>query len=206
MASGDHKAHFMRIPWAATLLSKPNTITRVPGSRTPKRSTEDSLFALTLKSSQTFDACICYYKRPGPSDDRIQEVSTLITIGDGLNGHPAILHGGMVAAILDESMGILQSANHERGHLLRVGKGLAQGELPPHGLGSFTAYLNVRYLKPVQTPGSLVCTARYTRQEGRKEWIEAVVKQFVAHGEDESEEVVCAIGEALFVEPKGSRL
>jgi len=123
-----------------------------------------------------------------------------------MNGHPSILHGGIVASILDEGMGILQSANHERDHMLRVGKGLAQGELPPHGIGSFTAELKVRYLKPVATPGSLVCTARYVKRDGRKEWIYAEIKQHIAHGEDDDEVVVCATAEALFIEPKPSKL
>lgn len=206
MAPEDSKAPFRRIPWTAHLLSKPNIVCRVPGSRQPKTSTEDSLFADILKTPQTIRSCICYYQRPAESATKIEEVSTLMTFGDGMNGHPQIMHGGIVASILDEGMGILQNANHERDHFLAVGKGLAQGELPPHGINSFTVELKVKYLKPVQTPGSLVCTARYVKREGRKEWIYAEVKQHVAHGEDDDEEIVCATGEALFVEPRGSRI
>ena len=124
-----------------------------------------------------------------------------------MNGHPEIMHGGIVASILDEAMGMLQAANHERKHMLRVGAGLAQGETSPHGLGSFTVELKIKYLKPVRTPGSLMVTARYVRQEGRKKWIFAELKQHESHGEDGyGEEVVCATGEALFVVPKSSRL
>lgn len=130
-----------------------------------------------------------------------------MTLGNGMNGHADIMHGGIVASILDEAMGILQSSNHERDHLTRVGKGLAQGELPPHGIGTFTVELKIRYLKPVRTPGSLMVVARYVKRQGRKEWIHAEVKQYLDHGEDDDgEEVVCATGEAIFVEPKASKL
>ncbi|KAK5125540.1 hypothetical protein LTR85_000651 [Meristemomyces frigidus] len=207
MAPEDSKTSFQRIPWAASLLRKPNVVCRVPGSRHPKRSTEDSLFAEVLKTPRTIRSCICIYQRPSESDEKIEEVSTLMTLGEGMNGHPHIMHGGIVASILDEAMGVLQSANHERDHLLKVGKGLAQGELPPHGIGTFTVELKIKYLKPVRTPGSLVVTAKYVKREGRKEWIYAEVKQHESHGEDDDgEEVVCATGEALFIEPRATRL
>ncbi|KAK5135936.1 hypothetical protein LTR08_004394 [Meristemomyces frigidus] len=206
-SSDDSKASFLRIPWAASLLSKPNTVVRVPGSRQPKLSREDSLFAEVLKTPRTIQSCISLYQRPAEHDAKIEEVSTLMTLGDGMNGHPGILHGGIVASILDEAMGILQSANHEREHLRKVGTGSAQGELPTHGIGTFTVELKTRFLKPVRTPGSLVVTARYVRREGRKEWICAEVKQHESFGEDDyGEVVVCATAEGLFVEPKGSRL
>ena len=207
MAPDDSKAAFLRIPWAAALLNRPNVICRVPGSRQAKRSLEDSLFAEVLKTPRTMSSCIAFYTKPSETDGSIDEVSTLITMGNGMNGHPNILHGGIVASIIDEGMGILQSVNHERDHLARVGKGLAQGELPPQGFGSFTAELTVKYLKPVHTPDSVLVTARYTKREGRKEWIHAEIKQHISHGEDDyGEEIVCATGDALFIEPRASKM
>lgn len=207
MAPSDAREPFMHIPWAARLLNKPGTVTRIAGSRKPKASTEDSLFAEVLKTDRTIRSCLSFHPRPEPEDAAITEIHTLMIVGNGMNGHPAIMHGGIVASIIDEAMGILQTANHERNHLLAVGKGLAQGELPEHGIGSFTAELKIKYLKPVQTPGALIVTARYTKKEGRKEWIYAEIRQ--RHGAEEDydgDEVVCATGEALFIEPKQSRL
>lgn len=209
MAPEDSKAPFFRIPWAASLLQRPNIICRIPGSRRPKSDLEDSLFAETLKTPRTLRSCISFYQKPKVDAEKIEECSTLFTVGDGLNGHSNIMHGGIVASILDEAMGILQTVNIEREHLLSVGKGQAQGELAPHGLGTFTVYLNIRYRAPVRTPGNLVATAKYVKREGRKEWIDAVIKQRVGHGEDDDgEEIVCATAEGMFVEPKrkGSRL
>ncbi|KAH9822748.1 putative Xaa-Pro aminopeptidase P [Teratosphaeria destructans] len=204
MAPSDSKETFMRIPWAANLLNRPNIVLHVPNSRKPKASREDSLYAETFKTPRTLRSCISFYQRPSPSDEKIEEVSTLYTVGDGLNGHPDIMHGGIVATVIDESMGILGNANQERRHLLRVQKGEAQGELPPPQTGTFTAFLHVNYLAPVQTPGAIVVTARYTKRQGdRKEWIEAVIKQHIPTGDDDyGEEIVCAKAEALFVKPK----
>jgi acyl-coenzyme A thioesterase PaaI-like protein len=101
-------------------------------------------------------------------------------------------------------MGILQTVNHERDHMRRVGKSVGNGELPDSGLGSFTAYLNVRYLKPVQTSTALVVVARYVKREGRKDFINAEIRQ-AGEGKD-CETVLCATGEALFVVPKASNL
>ncbi|KAK3639887.1 hypothetical protein LTR56_010223 [Elasticomyces elasticus] len=203
MTSDDSKAAFLSIPWARSILNRPNIVFRVPGSRKPKSSTEDTLFAEILKTPRTFTNCISYYAKPADDDPSINEVSTLIRMGDGMNGHPGILHGGIVASVLDEAMGILQNVNQERDHLRRVGKGLAQGEIAPLSLGSFTATLDIKYLKPVHTPDSLLVTARYTKRDGRKEWIHAEIKQHLSHGEDDyGEEIVCATGDALFIEPK----
>jgi acyl-coenzyme A thioesterase PaaI-like protein len=80
------------------------------------------------------------------------------------------------------------------------------------GLGSFTADLRVRYLRPVRTPGAIAVVVKRARKEGRKEWWVAELKQWHGVGEGEDEEgevVVCATGEALFVTPRaagGSRL
>ncbi|RMX85422.1 hypothetical protein D0869_03840 [Hortaea werneckii] len=223
-------------PWIRAFLAQPNLMIRVPSNRVSKLSTEDSLFAETLQTSRTFPECFIFYTAPSPpassslpsptsneeESSRIQEVHFLVRVGDGLNGHPAILHGGIVAALVDEGMGVLQTVNHERAHMLRLrqkkspggngddgggGGRVSEGSedslssLPP--LGSFTAELKIRYRRPVSTPGEVLCTARYVRREGRKEWIEAVIRQGEVEGVGEGDGVVtCAVGEGLFIEPK----
>lgn len=206
MALEDSKAPFMRIPWAASLLKRPDTILRVPESRKHKATGEDSLFAETLKTPRTFRSCICFYIRPPPDQDKIEEISTLITLGDGISGHIGVMHGGVVATVLDEAMGILQAANYDRDHLAAVGKGLAPSELPLP-LDNYTAQLNIRYLRPVKTPGALIATARLVKRKGRKEWISAEIKQREGADEDcDGNEVVCATAEALFIEARKNKL
>jgi acyl-coenzyme A thioesterase PaaI-like protein len=208
MAPSDSKDPFLRIPWTAALLSAPNLITRIPDSRLPKSSNEDSFFATTLKTPSTLRSCITVYRRPTSSDPYIPSVSTFITLGSALDGHPGILHGGAMASLLDEGMGILLTVNMERDHFIAVGKGFAEGESPAGGLGSFTAYLNIKYLKPVRSGAAVQVVAWYAKREGRKSFVNAEVRQNVGGGEDDSGEVVvCASAEGLFVVPReGSRL
>jgi len=122
-----------------------------------------------------------------------------------------------VASLLDEAMGILQSVNHERDHFLAVGKGLAEGESPASGLGSFTAFLNVKYERPVRSGTAVQVVAWYVKREGRKQWIDAEIRQSLPpagpqgghHGGEEDEVgevVVCSSGSGLFVVPRGSKI
>lgn len=206
MPPSDSKAPFLRIPWSAALINRENVICRVPGSRKSKESGEDTLFAEVLKTPRTIRSCLSFYTRPSSQQEKIEEVGTLMTIGDGVNGHPGIMHGGIVAAILDEGMGILQACNFERDHFAAVSKGKAEGELPPSGYSFFTAELKIKYLKPVTTSAPLVVTARYVKREGRKEWLYAEIKQRVGVEEDYyGDEIVCATAEALFVAPNRKR-
>ncbi|EMC96997.1 hypothetical protein BAUCODRAFT_435262 [Baudoinia panamericana UAMH 10762] len=203
MSVQDSEAVFQRIPWAAALLNQPDIVCAPVGSRV-SRDGKDSLYAETLKTSRTIANCVSIYKRPSETDTSIDEVSTLLLIGDGLEGHANIMHGGIVATILDEGMGILQATNLDWEYSKKASKGLTNGELAPTGSGTFTVFLNIKYLAPVRTPGSLAVTAKYVKKEGRKEWMQAEIRQF---GEgDGGKEIVCATCEALFVRPKSSKL
>lgn len=120
-----------------------------------------------------------------------------------MNGHSGIIHGGITATLMDESMGMLQTVNLERER--QSGN---VGEEEGGGLGSFTAYLNVQYKRPVSTPGAIAVVVKRVRKEGRKEWLSAELKQWSGSdrsrgdGDEEGELVVCATGEALFVTPR----
>lgn len=201
MAPDDSTASFRRIPWTARLLNDPDVIARVPNSRLPKRDTEDSLYAEILKTDRTIRNCIVVYRKSANAEDEISEATTLYEVGDGMNGHPEIIHGGITATMIDESMGIMQMENLERKR--RKEKEVAEEEKrePSEGLSAFTAYLNVQYLKPVRTPAVIAVTARRVEKEGRKEWLVAELKQW--HGDEgKGEVVVCAKGESLWITPK----
>ncbi|KAF2721344.1 hypothetical protein K431DRAFT_284951 [Polychaeton citri CBS 116435] len=208
MAGIDCRSDFEDVPWAAALLEQPDTIYYVPSSRSKKGTTEDSLFAETLRTSRTLKSTYAFYQRPATPQEQIREVNILIRTGNALDGHSGILHGGIVATLIDEGMGILQSANQERNHLIAVQRGLAQGELPSYQLGTFTAELKVKYLKPVKTPSVVLIKVRPVRKEGRKEWIVAEVWHRGRLGEahNDRDSVLCATGEALFIEPRGTKL
>src|SRR5438477_8666761 len=103
--------HFHSIPWCAKLLNEPEFIITPTFSRQYKESTEDALFAKTLKTDDTIGACLSLYKRPASGVSRINEVRTLLSLGYGVNGNSHLCHGGIVATIIDEVMGILLTVN-----------------------------------------------------------------------------------------------
>jgi acyl-coenzyme A thioesterase PaaI-like protein len=197
MAVDDSLQTVLRIPWIATLIAAPDIVVGIPGCRYPKASTEDTLLAESLKTPVSLSTYLYFYAPPPPSSDAIPLVSTVLTLGSGMNGHSHILHGGMVATLLDEGMGIYTSTNERRTYLAQNGVAkLGMGQTP-----KFTAELKVTYLKPVRTPTTVVVAVRSVRKEGRKEWMVAEMRQ-----EQDGEVVLCARGEGLFVEARGAKI
>jgi hypothetical protein len=90
------------------------TLTRT-GSRLPKASGEDSFFAETLATDRTIRTCLTLRTKEEADDEQpYKEIVTIVEIGDGLNGFPQVIHGGMAATLLDEVCGVLIVLNTER--------------------------------------------------------------------------------------------
>ena len=83
------------------------------------------------------------------------EVSTRVVLGKAFEGAPGMAHGGIVAAIVDETMGAV---------------------LPSEGTLAFTAQLNLSYRAPTPIGVELDFTAKLDRREGRKLWISCICK------------------------------
>lgn len=92
-------------------------------------------------------------------------------IPTSMNGPPAAVHGGFVAAILDELLGMAGVVG---------------------GVGGFTGTLTVRYLRPTPIATDLDLAARVESTDGRKV---IVTGEIVVKGE------VCATAEAIFIRP-----
>lgn len=82
-----------------------------------------------------------------------------VVLGPAFEGAPGRAHGGVVAAIFDETMGAV---------------------LPVSGTLGYTGSLNVRYLAPAPVGAPLEFRARLVSRQGRKVNIEA---EGLAHGE-----------------------
>jgi acyl-coenzyme A thioesterase PaaI-like protein len=207
MATDSTSSHtyFTSIPWTSRLLAPPNLRISTPQSRTPKSTTEDSLFATTLATSTTIPHCLLYYPRsPAPSD--LTALSILLKVENGCNGYPHILHGGIVSTLLDESMGILLQEIAERKHLDKVATGHAQGEIA-EGIDAFTKTLNIEFLAPMKTPGVILAKVRVVERRGRG--IKLVARLLQKEGLEEELDgglVECARGEGVFVTPRGTKL
>ncbi|OTA99053.1 hypothetical protein M426DRAFT_325460 [Hypoxylon sp. CI-4A] len=182
--SPDHE-HFASIPWVAPHLSGQHDsriITSTPESRVPKANGEDSLFAETLRTQSTIIAMLQVYEEPAFPVERIDSMKTFVTLGGGLNGHPSVLHGGIVCTILDEVLGALIILNQ---------KG---GRLPDAPI--MTAYLNTTFLKPVPNCATHLAQAKIVKAEGRKIFVEAWI--------EDSDGTVLSRADALFIALRSS--
>ncbi|BDD60782.1 hypothetical protein MPDQ_004684 [Monascus purpureus] len=184
----DEISLFQSIPWISNLLRDDSFETIATPSRQPKPTTEDSFFSNTLNSPTTISACLTQYRKPqspqSSSTANVEELRTFCTLGQDVNGYPGTLHGGVVAALLDETMGLLIMIRGEGGDASTRDSNLSQTPV--------TAYLNIRFLRPIATPGTIVVSAQLKEAiEDRKWTIEAAIR-------DEKGRTL-ATGECLFV-------
>lgn len=105
---------------------------------------------------------------------------SLLYLGSDVSGHPGIVHGGLLATLLDE--------------------GLARCCFPalPNKVG-VTANLNIDYRRPAMAESYAVLRAETVKVEGRKAWVEGRIETLPKNGE---EPAVLVEAKALFVEPK----
>ncbi|KAF9352738.1 hypothetical protein BGX26_009487 [Mortierella sp. AD094] len=96
-------------------------------------------------------------------------------LGRSLCGHDRIIHGGLLATLLDEATGMIALPN-----------------LPFH-IG-FTANLNINYRKPVKADQFVMVKAEFEKSEGRKGYTNASIHDL--HG---NTLVECT---ALYISPK----
>ncbi|KAL1955120.1 hypothetical protein VTO42DRAFT_8984 [Malbranchea cinnamomea] len=101
-------------------------------------------------------------------------------LGSDVTGHPGIVHGGMLATLLDEGLARCCFA------------------ALPNKVG-VTANLQIDYRSPAPAESFFVLRATTTRVEGRKAFVEGRIETLP---EDGKEPVVLVEARALFVEPK----
>ncbi|KAH7085947.1 HotDog domain-containing protein [Paraphoma chrysanthemicola] len=103
-------------------------------------------------------------------------------LGPALCGHPGIVHGGLLATLLDE--------------------GLARCCFPalPNKV-AVTASLKIDYKAPVMAGQIIVLRAETTKVEGRKAWVKGRLETLVDEAKGERP-IVLTEGEALFIEPR----
>lgn len=101
-------------------------------------------------------------------------------LGKDLCGHPGIIHGGLLATILDEDMARCCFA------------------ALPNKVG-MTANLTVNYRAPLPSDTYVCLRAKTTKVEGRKAWVEGRIEALTVNGETPT---VYVEATALFIEPR----
>jgi 3'-phosphoadenosine 5'-phosphosulfate synthase len=105
---------------------------------------------------------------------------SILYLGPELCGYPGLVHGGLLATLLDE------------------GLARCSFEALPNGLG-MTASLTINYRKPSPAENYVVLRAKTVKVEGRKAWVEGHIETLPVNGEAP---VVLVEAEALMIEPK----
>jgi len=110
------------------------------------------------------------------------ELVQILYVGDALCGHPGLIHGGMLATLMDE--------------------GLARCCFPglPNKVG-VTASLKIDYRTPCKAGQYIVLKCETTKFEGRKAWVKGRIESLPTDG---SKEQLIIEGEALFIEPRNA--
>lgn len=155
-------------PWPL-VVSPYYFLERVP---IPERAKESShvIFGLLLAKDQLEKYDI--YKIIGDTDELIV---ARISVGKNLDGHTGIVHGGILALLMDDLMGI---AFHVMG-------------IPM----AFTANLNIDYRTPVMANSQVVVRIKCKQREGRKLY-------FVAQMTSPDNSVLYVEASSLYIVPK----
>ncbi|KAH6668304.1 HotDog domain-containing protein [Halenospora varia] len=106
----------------------------------------------------------------------------ILYLGTDLCGHPGIVHGGMLATMLNEGFANCCFAALSN----KIG---------------MTANLNINYRAPVLAGNFVVLWANTTKVQGRKVWVEGHIETLVSEGE---RPVLLVEASALFVELRQS--
>ncbi|KJZ72673.1 hypothetical protein HIM_07865 [Hirsutella minnesotensis 3608] len=179
-------SHFSAIPWCSLLVHQVSptsgllpghgqAIGFIPSSFNPPGAHRDQFIGSTLSgtpgSTKTppLRHMLCLFR---PSDAShlhdparaIHRVATLFALGGGSSGFEGIVHGGLIATLLDESLGAINELN--------AALGKTCGNSPT--TISVTESLSIRYLVPLATTEEAVCvTAWIEAMQGGKATINA---------------------------------
>ena len=117
-------------------------------------------------------------------EDGGKSLVSIAYLGRELCGYPGMVHGGLLATLLDE--------------------GLARCCFPalPSKIG-MTANLTVNYRRPSPAGSFVVLRARTVKVDGRKAWVEGRIETLASNGEPP---VVLVEATALMVEPKHAKV
>ncbi len=106
-----------------------------------------------------------------------QSVVCQPTVANTFAGPPGLLHGGIIATLLDEAMS----------KAVRV-----------HGLTAMTRQMEIDYLRPVPSATPIRIEGRLVRSEGRKHWTEAKIVN--------EKSTILATAKGLFIEVRAGRV
>lgn len=173
--------HILTHPLAVKLRAQENVVESRPHMKIPPAMRPHNLTGGTLLGEGKIEVPPLNFSSRG---EELPTLTQITYLGSALCGHPGIIHGGLLATLLDE--------------------GLARACFPalPNKVG-VTASLKIDYRVPCPAESYVVLKAETTKVEGRKAWVKGWIELLREDGEGEGTRLVEA--EALFVEPRGAK-
>jgi acyl-coenzyme A thioesterase PaaI-like protein len=200
-------AHFRQTPSLRRWLDHPQYSAVATAARLPRTDGENDLFAITLKTLKTIPRWLLVVH-----DERVKSLPTsgsqglssseatdgeqtersadqpdmllMLQLDQGVNGFKGVAHGGLLCALLDESLSYCVE-------FARQAKSTGRNSL-------FTANLNVDFRRPVVTPGAAVVKCWVTKMQGRKYWLEGRIEDVDGQ--------VCVQAKGLWIEARSENL
>jgi acyl-coenzyme A thioesterase PaaI-like protein len=169
------ETHIMTHPIARKYRNNPDFTESRPHMKIPEELRDRHLIAGTLLGPKRIAVPPLVFL-----EDSGKELVAITYLGQEVCGHPGIVHGGLLATMMDE--------------------GLARCCFPvlPNHIG-VTASLSVDYRKPVMADNYVVLRAATVKHEGRKAWVEGRIETLP---EGDEEPVVLVEAKGLFIQPK----
>lgn len=169
------ESHIMTHPLAQKYRNNPDFAESRPHMKIPEQLRDRHLIAGSLLGpNRVVVPPLVFLEENG------KEMIAITYLGQEVCGHPGIVHGGLLATMLDE------------------GLGRCCFPVLPNGIG-VTANLSIDYKKPVMADNYIVLRAATVKHEGRKAWVEGRIETLP---EGEEEPVVLVEAKGLFIEPK----
>ena len=166
--------HINNHPLSQKLRADPEFTESRPHMRMPAEIRKHSLTSGTLLGPTKIPVPPLAFVREG------DEFVSITYLGTDLCGHVGIVHGGMLATMVDEGLARCCFA------------------ALPNRIG-VTASLTLNYRSPAKAGSYVVLKAKTTKVEGRKAWVEGRIETL---GEGEEPGTVLVEATGLFVEPK----
>ena len=166
--------HINNHPLSQKLRADPKFTESRPHLRMPAEIRKHSLTSGTLLGPTKIPVPPLAFAREG------DEFVCITYLGTDLCGHVGIVHGGMLATMVDEGLARCCFA------------------ALPNRIG-VTASLTINYRSPAKAGSYVVLKAKTTKVEGRKAWVEGRIETL---GEGEEPGTVLVEATGLFVEPK----
>lgn len=170
--------HIINHPLAKKLRSQANMTESRPHLKIPESMRPHNLTSGPLSGENKIEVPPLMFTA---QSDELPTSTQFYYLGKALCGHPGIVHGGLLATLLDE--------------------GLARACFPalPNKVG-VTASLKIDYKQPCPGNSYVVLKAETTKVEGRKAWVKGWIE--VLGDDEEGTGVKLVEAEALFIEPR----